>query len=67
VLNCTANYRPVLSSELAPYMKKKVIVIQRNLKSGHLPQMELDTKTNWRTDSRLQYNLNLNYELELEQ
>jgi hypothetical protein len=33
----TANYRPVLSSERAPYMKKKVIGKQRKLKSGHRP------------------------------
>jgi hypothetical protein len=32
-------YRPVLSSERVLYMKKKVIVPLRNLKSGH--QIEL--------------------------
>jgi hypothetical protein len=36
--DCTANYRPVLSSERAPYMKKKEIVTQRTVKSGHLLQ-----------------------------
>jgi hypothetical protein len=49
--DCTANSRPVLSSEKAPYMKtKKVVVTQRNVKSGHLPQRGRDTKTNWPTD-----------------
>jgi hypothetical protein len=36
--HCTANYRPVLSSERAPYMKHKEIVTQINVKSGHLIQ-----------------------------
>jgi hypothetical protein len=40
-------------------MKKKVIVTQRNLKSGHLPQRGPDTKTNRPTDHWSQYNLNL--------
>jgi hypothetical protein len=34
--DCTANYRPVFLSERAPYMKKKEIVTQINVKSGHL-------------------------------
>jgi hypothetical protein len=50
--HCTANYRPVLSSERAPYMKKKVIVTQINVTSGHLLQKGQDTKTNWPTDRR---------------
>jgi hypothetical protein len=36
--HCTANYRPVLSSEGVPYMKKKIIITQRNVISGHLLQ-----------------------------
>jgi hypothetical protein len=55
----TANYRPVLSSKRAPYTKKKEIVKQRTLKSGHEPQRAPDTKTNWPTDRRSKYNLNL--------
>jgi hypothetical protein len=39
-------------------MKKKVLVRQRKLKSGHWPQRGPDTKTNWPTDRRSQYNLN---------
>jgi hypothetical protein len=59
--HCTANYRPVLSSERAPYMKrKKVIVTQRNVTSSHPLQKGHGTKTNWPTDRRSQYNLNLN-------
>jgi hypothetical protein len=46
----TANYRPVLSSERAPYMKEKVIVTQRNVISGHKFQGELNTKTYMPTD-----------------
>jgi hypothetical protein len=38
----------------------KVIVTQRNVRSGHLLQKRKDTKTNWPTDRRSQYNLNLN-------
>jgi hypothetical protein len=44
--HCTANYRPVLSSERAPYMKiKNVIVTQINVTSGYLLQKGQDTKT----------------------
>jgi hypothetical protein len=59
--HCTANYRPVLSSERAPYMKKikKEIVTQRNVTSGHPLQKRHGTKTNWPTDRRSQYNFNL--------
>jgi hypothetical protein len=56
--HCTVNYRPILSSERAPYMKRKVIVTQRNLTSGHPLQKGPGTKTNWPTDRRSQYNLN---------
>jgi hypothetical protein len=41
-------------------MKKKEIVTQRNVKSSHLLQKGPDTKTNWPTERRSQYNLNLN-------
>jgi CelD/BcsL family acetyltransferase involved in cellulose biosynthesis len=52
---------PILSSERAPYMKKrKVIVKQKKLKSGHGTQRGPNTKTNLLTDLRSQYNLNLN-------
>jgi hypothetical protein len=37
--HCTANYRLVFSLEREPYMKnlkKKVIITQRNVTSGHL-------------------------------
>jgi hypothetical protein len=48
VYDCTANYKPVLSSERRPtWRRKKVIATQRNLKSGHLPQRGPDSKTNW--------------------
>jgi hypothetical protein len=52
--HCTANYRPVLSSERAPYMKtkKEAIVTQINVTSSHLLQKGQDTKTNWPTDRR---------------
>jgi hypothetical protein len=40
--------------------RKKVIVTQRSVKSGHLPQKGHETKTNWPTDCRSQYHLNLN-------
>jgi hypothetical protein len=64
--DCTADYRPVLSSEWTPYMKrKKVIVTQRNGRSSHLLQMGSDTKMNWPTDRRPQYNLNLNLNLNI--
>jgi hypothetical protein len=36
--------------------RNKVFVMQRNLKSGHLPQKGPDTKMNWLTDCRSQYN-----------
>jgi hypothetical protein len=42
------------------WRRKKVIVTQRNVKSGHLFQMGPDTKMNWPIDRWLQYNLNLN-------
>jgi hypothetical protein len=47
--HCTANYRPILSSERAPYIKrnKKVIATQRNVTSGLRFQSELNTKTYW--------------------
>jgi flagellar basal body rod protein FlgC len=35
-----ANCRLVLSSERAPYVRKKVIVKQRKLKSGHGPDKQ---------------------------
>jgi hypothetical protein len=54
--DCTANYRPVLSSE----RREKVIVTQRIVKSGHLLQRGPDTKANWLSDRRSQYNLILN-------
>jgi hypothetical protein len=38
---------------------KKEIVKQREIKSGHVPQKGPDTMTNWPTDFRSQYNLNL--------
>jgi hypothetical protein len=41
-------------------MKKRVIVTRRN---GHALQKGYDTKTNWPTDRRSQYNLNLNLKL----
>jgi hypothetical protein len=44
-------------------IKKKVIVTQRNVTSGHPFQKQHDTKTNWPTDRRPQYNLNLNLKL----
>jgi hypothetical protein len=40
------------------WRRKKVTVSQRNL-SVHLSQRGPDTKTNWSTDRRSQYNLNL--------
>jgi hypothetical protein len=43
-----------------PTWKNKVIVTQRNITSGHSLQKGHDTKTNWPTDRRSQYNLNLN-------
>jgi hypothetical protein len=64
VSDCTENYRPVLSSERALYMKKKVDVKERKLKSGQRPEREPDTKRNWLTDRRSQYT---KLELELEQ
>jgi hypothetical protein len=57
VHDCTANYRPILSSER---MKKKEIVTQRNVKSGHLSQKGPDTKMNWLADHQSQYNSNFN-------
>jgi hypothetical protein len=42
---------------------KTVIVIQRNITSGHLLQKGQDTKTNWPTDYWSQYNLNLSLNL----
>jgi hypothetical protein len=54
VSDCTANYRPVLSSERAPYMKKKESVKQRKLNSGHGPQRGPRTKTNWLTTIKLE-------------
>jgi hypothetical protein len=41
------------------WRRKKTIATHRNLKSGHLPQIGLGTKTNWPTDCRSQYILNL--------
>jgi hypothetical protein len=60
--HCTANYRHVLSSERAPCMEKikKLIVTRRNVTSCHPLEKGHDTKTNWATDRRSQYNLNLN-------
>jgi hypothetical protein len=61
VSDCTANYRSVLSSGRAPYIKReKELVKQRKLKSGHGPQRGSEATTNWLTDRRSQYNLNLN-------
>jgi hypothetical protein len=40
------------------WRRKKLIVTQRNLKSGHLPQRGPETKTNWPTGRRSQYNSN---------
>jgi hypothetical protein len=45
-------------------MKKKVIIKQRKLKSGHGPHRGSDTKTNWPNDRRSQGNLKLNLKLE---
>jgi hypothetical protein len=56
----TANYRPLLSSERAPYMKIKESNCHSNVTSGHLLQEGWDTKTNWPTDRRSQCNLKLN-------
>jgi hypothetical protein len=42
------------------WRRKKVIATQRSVKSGHLLQMGPDTKTNWSTDRRSQYNLSFN-------
>jgi hypothetical protein len=47
----------------ASYIKKEVIVKQRKLKSGQGPHRGPDTKKNWPTDRRSQYNLNLNMNL----
>jgi hypothetical protein len=44
-------------------LKKKVIVTQRNVTSGHSLRKGHATKTNWPTDRRSQYNLNLNLNL----
>jgi hypothetical protein len=41
------------------WKRKKVIATQRNVKSGHLLQRGTDTKMNWPTDRRSQYNMNL--------
>jgi hypothetical protein len=65
VSDCTASYRLVLSSERAPYMKKKVVVKQRKLKSDHGHRRGRDTKTNRSIESRRQYDLNLNLNLNL--
>jgi hypothetical protein len=43
-----------------PTWRKKVIVTERNLKSGHLSQRGPYSKTNWLTDRRSQYNWNIN-------
>jgi hypothetical protein len=43
--------------ELPARKRKKVIVTQRNLTSGHPLQKGPDTKTNWPTDRRSQYSL----------
>lgn len=39
------NDRPVLSSETSPEETKTVLDKTQNVKSGHEPQKELDTKT----------------------
>jgi hypothetical protein len=54
--HCTANQRGRPTWE-----NKKVIVTQRNVTAGHPLQKGRDTKTNWLTDCRSQYNLNLNF------
>jgi hypothetical protein len=65
---CTANYRPVLSSERAPYVKKKEVNCNsKKLKYGHLYQKGPDTKTNWPTDRRWQCNFDFNYEIMFKQ
>jgi hypothetical protein len=59
VSDCTANYRPVLSSEREPYMKKKESNYHsKKLKFDHLSQKGPDTKTNWPTDRRSQIKFN---------
>jgi hypothetical protein len=52
--DCNTNYRPVLSSDRAPYMNKLVIVGEKkkvHLKSVMGPKRgRANTKTNWPTD-----------------
>jgi hypothetical protein len=59
---CTANYRPVLSSERMLFMKKQVIVRKKkeilNLING--PKEGPDIKTNWPIDRRSQNQLTKN-------
>jgi hypothetical protein len=65
--HCTANYRPVLSPERAPYMRQK----ESNCHTkkckiwSSVPKGGLDTKTNWPTDHWSQCNLNLNLNSQL--
>jgi hypothetical protein len=60
VRDCTANYRPVLSSERAPYMKKKEsICLSKKFKIWLSTPKGNDTNTNWPADHRSQYGLNL--------
>jgi hypothetical protein len=57
VNDCTANYRPILSSERASYMKKKENNCQtKKIKIWQCAPKEADTKTNWPTDRWSQYN-----------
>jgi hypothetical protein len=58
----TANYRPVLLSERAPYINKEESNMSnvKKLKSIHGDQKVTDMMTNWPTDRRSQNHLNLN-------
>jgi hypothetical protein len=61
----TANYPFSYQSEHPTWRGKKVIAKQRKLKSCHEPHKGPNTKTNWPTDHWLQYNLNLNVQINL--
>jgi hypothetical protein len=52
--DCTADYRPVFSSDRAPHKDRNFqkATFQQEAKSGHKSQSGIDTKTYWLTVSR---------------
>jgi hypothetical protein len=62
VSECTVNYRPVFSSERAPWKKNNVIVKQKEEQDkicSRCPKGRPDTRTYWSTDCRPQEELQL--------